>query len=53
MHWGIYYISKLSNKVPIHKGAFKQFKHEHHFTELNSETLVTAILDDQSPFDNL
>jgi ligand-binding SRPBCC domain-containing protein len=32
------------------KGAFKEFKHEHHFEELNSGTLMTDFFDYKSPF---
>ncbi|WP_341227487.1 SRPBCC family protein [uncultured Arcticibacterium sp.] len=31
-------------------GAFKEFKHEHHFTESNGETLMMDIFDYKSPF---
>ena len=34
----------------MQKGAFKQFKHEHHFAELDGGTLMTDIFDYQSPF---
>ncbi|QOW09875.1 SRPBCC family protein [Kaistella flava (ex Peng et al. 2021)] len=32
------------------KGAFKEFKHEHHFAELNGGTLMTDFFDYKSPF---
>ena len=32
------------------KGAFKEFKHEHHFAESNGGTLMTDIFDYKSPF---
>jgi ligand-binding SRPBCC domain-containing protein len=32
------------------KGAFKEFKHEHHFEELKSGTLMTDFFDYKSPF---
>ncbi|MEL4309106.1 SRPBCC family protein [Joostella sp. CR20] len=31
-------------------GAFSEFKHEHHFTELNGGTLMTDYFDYKSPF---
>lgn len=31
-------------------GAFKEFKHEHHFAESNGETLMMDIFDYKSPF---
>jgi ligand-binding SRPBCC domain-containing protein len=34
----------------MQKGAFKQFKHEHCFAELNDGTLMTDTFDYQSPF---
>ncbi len=34
----------------MQKGAFKEFKHEHHFTELNGITVMTDIFNYQSPF---
>ena len=33
----------------MQKGAFKEFKHEHHFVELNGETLMTDIFNYKSP----
>lgn len=33
----------------MEKGAFKEFKHEHHFTELNDSTLMIDIFDYKSP----
>jgi len=58
-HFGVY--QKLTSKITefsastyfvdeMQNGAFKQFKHEHHFTELNGETLMTDIFEYQSPF---
>ncbi|QNK78212.1 SRPBCC family protein [Winogradskyella sp. PAMC22761] len=58
-HFGIY--QKLTSKItefdrPKHfademvKGAFKEFKHEHHFAELNGGTLMTDFFDYESPF---
>jgi ligand-binding SRPBCC domain-containing protein len=32
------------------KGAFEEFKHEHHFAELNDGTLMTDFFDYKSPF---
>ena len=32
------------------RGAFKGFKHEHHFEDFNGGTLMTDIFDYQSPF---
>ena len=32
------------------KGAFKEFKHEHNFAELNDGTLMTDFFDYKSPF---
>jgi len=58
-HFGVY--QKLTSKITefsastyfvdeMQNGAFKQFKHEHHFTELNGGTLMTDIFEYQSPF---
>ncbi|MGJ8666997.1 MAG: SRPBCC family protein [Patiriisocius sp.] len=58
-HFGIY--QKLTSKITefdrpnffvdeMVKGAFKEFKHEHHFAELNNGTLMTDIFDYNSPF---
>ena len=58
-HFGIY--QNLTSKIteynrPKHftdqmvKGAFKEFKHEHHFEELNDETLMTDLFYYKSPF---
>jgi|SRR5690554_155230 len=58
-HFGIY--QNLTSKItefdcPNHftdemvKGAFKAFKHEHYFTELNGRTLMTDIFYYKSPF---
>jgi ligand-binding SRPBCC domain-containing protein len=58
-HFGIYQI--LTSKVTefdrpnffadeMVKGAFKSFKHEHHFTDLNGGTLMTDYFDYESPF---
>ena len=58
-HFGIYQI--LTSKVTefdrpnffadeMIKGAFKSFKHEHHFTDLNGGTLMTDYFDYESPF---
>ena len=58
-HFGIY--QNLTSKITdfdrpkyfadeMVKGAFKEFKHEHHFTELNGGTLMTDIFEYQSPF---
>lgn len=58
-HFGIY--QNLTSKVTEYerpnyfsdemvKGAFKEFKHEHHFAELNGGTLMTDIFDYKSPF---
>lgn len=58
-HFGIY--QKLSTKITefdspkffvdeMVKGAFKGFRHEHHFLALNGCTLMTDIFDYQSPF---
>jgi ligand-binding SRPBCC domain-containing protein len=34
----------------MQKGAFKEFKHEHHFAESNGGTLMTEIFNYKSPF---
>lgn len=34
----------------MQEGAFKEFKHEHHFAELNGGTLMTDVFEYQSPF---
>ncbi len=58
-HFGIYH--NLTSKITefdrpntftdeMVNGAFKEFKHEHHFTELNGGTLMTDIFDYESPF---
>ncbi|WP_179320277.1 SRPBCC family protein [Winogradskyella helgolandensis] len=58
-HFGIY--QNLTSKITEYdrpkyftdemvKGAFKKFKHEHHFAELNGGTLMTDFFDYQSPF---
>ena len=58
-HFGIY--QNLTSKITkfdrpnyftdeMQNGAFKQFKHEHHFAELNGGTLMTDVFDYQSPF---
>ncbi len=58
-HFGIY--QKLTSKITEYdrpnyfademvSGAFSQFKHEHHFAELNGGTLMTDIFDYKSPF---
>jgi|TARA_B110000977_G_C10910489_1_gene429033 ligand-binding SRPBCC domain-containing protein len=57
-HFGVY--QNLTSKITefdkpnyfvdeMQKGAFKEFKHEHHFTELNGETLMTDIFNYKSP----
>ena len=57
-HFGIY--QKLTSKITefdrpkyfvdeMVKGAFAQFKHEHHFTESNGGTLMTDFFDYKSP----
>ncbi|MBL4604144.1 MAG: SRPBCC family protein [Flavobacteriaceae bacterium] len=33
----------------MQEGAFKEFKHEHHFSELNGGTLMTGIFNYKSP----
>ncbi|GAL62586.1 SRPBCC family protein [Algibacter lectus] len=58
-HFGIY--QNLTSKITEYnrpkyftdqmvKGAFKEFKHEHHFKELNDETLMTDLFYYKSPF---
>ena len=58
-HFGIY--QNLTSKITEYnrpkyftdqmvKGAFKEFKHEHHFEELNDETLMTDLFYYKSPF---
>ena len=58
-HFGIY--QELTSKItafdrPTYfademvSGAFSEFKHEHHFTDLNSGTLMTDIFDYKSPY---
>ena len=58
-HFGIY--QKLTSKITefdrpnyfadeMISGAFSKFKHEHHFTESNSGSLMTDIFDYKSPF---
>ena len=58
-HFGIY--QKLTSKITefdrpnffvdeMVKGAFKEFKHEHHFSELNNGTLMTDIFEYNLPF---
>jgi ligand-binding SRPBCC domain-containing protein len=58
-HFGIY--QNLTSKITefdrpnyfvdeMQKGAFKQFKHEHSFAELNDDIIMTDIFDYQSPF---
>lgn len=57
-HFGIY--QNLTSKITefnrphyfadeMVSGAFKRFKHEHHFSDLNGGTLMTDIFDYQSP----
>jgi ligand-binding SRPBCC domain-containing protein len=57
-HFGIY--QKLSSKItefksPVYftdemvRGAFKEFKHEHHFEDRNGETIMTDYFDYVSP----
>lgn len=57
-HFGIY--QKLTSKITEFKkpnyfvdeminGAFSRFKHEHHFENLNENTLMTDIFDYKSP----
>ena len=58
-HFGIY--QKLTSKITefdrpnyfvdeMEKGAFKEFKHEHHFSESNGGTLMTDLFIYKSPF---
>lgn len=58
-HFGIY--QKLTSRITEYdrptyfademvKGAFREFKHEHHFAEENDQTLMTDIFDYKSPF---
>ena len=58
-HFGIY--QKLTSKITEYdrpnyfsdemvKGAFAEFKHEHHFAESNRGTLMTDFFDYKSPF---
>ncbi|MEP3836461.1 MAG: SRPBCC family protein [Algibacter sp.] len=59
-HLGVY--QNLTSKITefnrphvfvdeMQKGAFKSFKHEHHFTELNNgNTLMVDVFDYESPF---
>jgi ligand-binding SRPBCC domain-containing protein len=58
-HFGIY--QKLTSKITEYdrpkyfademaKGAFAEFKHEHHFEESNGGTLMTDFFDYKSPF---
>ncbi|UKM66618.1 SRPBCC family protein [Flavobacteriaceae bacterium GSB9] len=58
-HFGIY--QKLTSKITefdrpnyfadeMVSGAFNEFKHEHHFAELNGGTLMTDFFDYKSPF---
>lgn len=57
-HFGVY--QNLTSKITefdkpnyfvdeMQKGVFKEFKHEHHFVELNGETLMTDIFNYKSP----
>jgi len=57
-HFGIY--QKLTSRITefdkpnyfsdeMIKGAFANFKHEHHFTKLNNGTLMTDFFDYKSP----
>jgi ligand-binding SRPBCC domain-containing protein len=57
-HFGVY--QELTSKVTefdrpryfsdeMVKGAFKKFKHEHHFSEVNGITLMTDYFDYESP----
>jgi ligand-binding SRPBCC domain-containing protein len=57
-HFGVYHI--LTSKITQYerpncftdemvKGAFAEFKHEHHFAQLNKGTLMTDIFDYKSP----
>lgn len=58
-HFGVY--QKLTSKIiefkrpdfftdEMVKGAFKSFRHEHHFKEHNGGTLMTDYFDYKSPF---
>ncbi|MEZ4977184.1 MAG: SRPBCC family protein [Flavobacteriaceae bacterium] len=58
-HFGIYH--KLTSKITefdrpnyfadeMVSGAFSEFKHEHHFADLNGGTLMTDFFDYKSPF---
>ncbi|MGB6151649.1 MAG: SRPBCC family protein [Pricia sp.] len=58
-HFGVY--QNLTSKITefdrpnyftdeMVSGAFKKFKHEHHFSELNGGTLMTDLFDYKSPF---
>ncbi|MFT6970869.1 MAG: ligand-binding SRPBCC domain-containing protein [Roseivirga sp.] len=58
-HFGIY--QKLTSKITAYdrpsyfvdemiSGAFKRFKHEHHFIESDGGTLMTDIFDYEAPF---
>lgn len=58
-HFGVY--QNLTSKITefdtpnyfvdeMQEGAFKEFTHEHHFTELNGRTLMTDVFEYQSPF---
>ena len=58
-HFGIY--QKLTSKITeynrpnnftdeMQKGAFSEFKHEHHFEDFNGGTLMTDFFDYKSPF---
>ncbi len=58
-HFGIYQnlTSKITHfKKPdcfideMEKGIFKRFKHEHHFEEIDGQTIMTDIFDYTSPF---
>lgn len=57
-HFGIY--QNLTSRITefdrpnyfadeMQKGAFQEFKHEHHFAELNGGTLMTDIFEYRSP----
>ena len=58
-HFGVY--QKLTSQITEYdrpkyfademvKGAFAEFKHEHHFEELHGETLMIDFFDYKSPF---
>lgn len=58
-HFGVY--QNLTSKITAFdrpqyfvdemvKGAFKEFRHEHHFEKSNDETLMTDFFDYKSPF---